>query len=82
MDGPSKSGRPKVLKWTVQGVKVDVQRDERARPEFKRYPTFVITLLWYPFFGTVKNVSFSAFQDCVRDKKIFESLIAFQNFII
>ena len=26
-------------------MKVDVQRDERARPELKRYRTFVITLL-------------------------------------
>ena len=31
VDGPSESGRPKVLKWTVQGVKVDDSSHESGR---------------------------------------------------
>ena len=31
VNGPSESGRPKVLKWTVQGVKVDDSSHESGR---------------------------------------------------
>ena len=51
-----KSGRFRGWKWTGQVMKVDVQRDERARPELKGYPIFVSIWNKWMNYGPDRNL--------------------------